>query len=172
MWPVLVLSLGLRSLRPTPFFLSLSIVSRIRGRSSLSLSFSLQEYACRSVPPNLFAREIFLRVVHRKRVLTRDPPRRITCNGTIFSGDFRSLIFLFAQTHSRCLNFNSVQIDWEYNVLIFAEERLVSSASRFSAGWTVRLFDLKSHDDPCRQVWEIYWRCIFRIHRKMPSRAK
>lgn len=99
---------------PLPPSFSLSIVSRIRSRSSLSLSFSLQEYACRSVPPNLFAREIFLRVVHRKRVLTRDPPRRITCNGTIFFGDFRSLIFLFAQTHSCCQNFNSVQIDWEY----------------------------------------------------------
>lgn len=76
-----VLSLGLRSFS---FSLPRVFLSRIRNRSPLSLSFSLQEYACRSVPPNLFARKIFLRVVSQKRILMRDPPHRITCNGAIF----------------------------------------------------------------------------------------
>jgi len=49
------------------FFSSSSLY---KEQSSLSLSFSLREYACRSLPLDLFAREIFLRVVPRKRILT------------------------------------------------------------------------------------------------------
>lgn len=63
------------SLFLSPLFRSFPCTKR-----SLSLSFFLGEHACRSVPPNLFAREIYSRVVLRKRIPTRDPPRQITHN--------------------------------------------------------------------------------------------
>lgn len=65
--PLLVLSLrGLRSLFPLSFLppFSASPPSGYEAilRSPFRSPFE-REYACRSVPPNLFAREIFLRVV-------------------------------------------------------------------------------------------------------------
>lgn len=79
--PLLVLSLrGLRFLSPL-LFLSF----RIRSDSSLSLSFSLRENTRvdQCLPIFLHARFSYGWSSSRKRILTRDPPRRITCNGAI-----------------------------------------------------------------------------------------
>lgn len=64
--PLLVLSLrGLHSLFPLSFLPPSSPLLPPDTKRFFALPFVLpsREYACRSVPPNLFAREIFLRVV-------------------------------------------------------------------------------------------------------------
>lgn len=151
--------------RPS-FFLSLSLLFLRYTKPFFALPFVLPSsiYACRSVPPNLFAREIFLRVVQRKRILTRDPPRRITCNDTIFTGDWVSDFRLQARSYSMKL----IPFKYKLELEFYADRRWAQPGD----SWT-RLLDYMIWNYTVVSSWKVYQRYIFRSRwRNTPTRMK